>query len=94
MRNIMVICWLSSYWSNVWVMMIIIHMFVIWLHSKYEISFLNIRLRCSESSAVSIKGCVIALMPSVSIKHIKIILPVKIKTTSFMVISVSFNIVE
>ena len=90
----MMICWLSSHWGNVWVMMVVIHMFVIWLHSKYEISFLNIRLRCSESGTISIKSCVIALMPSVSIKHIKIILPVKIETTSLMIISVSLNIVE
>ena len=86
--------WFSSHWDHMWVLMVVIHMLVVWLHSQDQLALINIRLRSSEDGAIAIKGSVVALVPPVCIKHIKIVFPVEIETTSFMVIGVSLNVVK
>ena len=94
--GVMVISWLTANWGHMGMMMVIsVHICMgIWLHLKDQITFLNIRLGCSESSAVGIKCGIITLMPSVGIKHIEVILPVKVETACLMVVCVSLDIVE
>ena len=94
--RVVVISWFTANWSHMSMMMVIsVHICVgIWLHFKNQITFLNIRLGSSESSAVGIKCGIITLMPSVGIKHIEVILPVEVKATCLMVVCVSLDVVE
>ena len=94
--GVMMISWLTANWGHMGMMMVIsVHICMgIWLHLKDQITFLNIRLGCSESSAVGIKCGIITLVPSVGIKHIEVILPVKVETACLMVVCVSLYVVE
>ena len=38
----MMICWFSSHWCYVWMVMIMINFVIIWLHLKNKISFFNV----------------------------------------------------
>lgn len=94
--SIMVICGLSSHWCNMsWMVVeISVHvMMIVGLHLKHEVSLLNIGLGGAESCAISIKGGVVTLVPSVGVESIEIIFPVEIKATSLMIVGVGLDIV-
>ena len=94
--RVVVISWFTANWGHMSMMMVIsMHICMgIWLHLKDQITFLNIRLGSSESSAVGIKCGIITLMPSVGIKHIEVILPVEVEATCLMIVCVSLDVVE
>ena len=92
----MVVSWLSTDWGHMGVVVVVAVQvgMCVRLHLQDQISLLNIRLRCSESCAIGVECGVVTLVPSVRVKHIEIVFPVEIKSTSLMVIGVSLNVVE
>ena len=78
-------------------MVVVVSMHVgvgIWLHLEYQITLFDVGLGCPEGSAVGIKCGIVTLVPSVGIKHIEVVLPVEIESTSLVVVCVSLDIVE
>ena len=87
---------LSANWGHV-CMVVVVSMHVcvgIWLHLEYQITLFDVGLGCPEGSAVGIKCGIVTLVPPMGVKNVKIIFPIEVKTTSLMIVIVSFNIVK
>ena len=94
--GVMMVGGLSTNWGHV-CMVVVVSMHVcvgIWLHLEDQITLFDVGLGCPEGSAVGIKCGIVTLVPSVGIKHIEVILPVEIESTSLVVVCVSLDIVE